>query len=122
MKVNLTGVKPWQGAPLAPGTYKATITAANEGVSSHGNPEFELRWVAMDRPNEGRGITDWLTVSRDSLGKLAGLLVAIGHDPDQLTDMEVTPGNLLGGVALITVEERTFEGRTFSRVAAYDRP
>lgn len=64
---------------LPAGNYVATITEAQDGTSSGGYPQIELRF----EDDEGQGaIRDWLAITEGTFGKVKALAEATGVIPN----------------------------------------
>jgi len=123
--MNLDGVDAWAGgALLSPGTHICRITEAAEGKSTGGHPQIELSLEAIDGPEQGGTIKDWIVIVQATLGKVKQLFDAAGYEPPP-GDFAFDASALVGRtVKIIVREEPKGDGSsdTRNRVKAYDAP
>lgn len=119
MKIgSLKEVDAWSGgAYLGIGTHPAEIISASEGKSSGGHDQFEMEWQAIDGPEKGGTIKEWLVVIPSTLGKVKGLLESCGVENLDAID-EVTPEQLKGLKAAIVVRKENPDDK-YPRVIGY---
>ena len=114
----LDGVDAWTGgAILPPGWHEVRVNEANETRSSNGHPQAELK---MESPDGS--ITDWVTVTRNSLGRVKQVLLAFGIEiPPSKFGMDWS--QLVGRSVRIFVREEPKNGgsgETRTVVKAYE--
>jgi hypothetical protein len=76
---SLNEVDPWKASSiLPPGWHLCDVDSAEEGTSSGGHPQFEIRLMAIEGEHQGSTITDWLVITQGSLGRVKQVLDALG--------------------------------------------
>lgn len=119
---NLSQTEAWKGGTLTRGRHDVEIEKATEGKSSGGHPELTvlLRAIESD-PEPGAIITDWITVTEESLGRVKQFLQAANPDAAD-GDLDLDPASLEGRTVGITVgDHKTPDDRVVQRVTAYHR-
>lgn len=114
----LDAVDAWSGgAILPPGWHEVSVNQVNETKSTNGHPQAEIR---MDSP-EG-SITDWVTVTSESLGRVKQVLLAFGIEiPAGKFGMDWS--QLVGRQVRVFVREEPKNdgsGQTRTKVKAYE--
>jgi hypothetical protein len=115
-------VEAWKGGTLSQGRHVVEVEKVTEGTSSGGHPELEVLLRAIESDTEpGAIITDWITVTENSLGRLKQFLLACGADPDLFSEeREVSPDDLTDRTVTITVgPHQTPDRKTVQRVKSY---
>ena len=64
--------------PLPEGTYDLQIMAVEQGTSQKGNPQLKISCEVASGEKEGRKVTMWYSLVKQSAWKLKRLLVATG--------------------------------------------
>jgi hypothetical protein len=64
--------------PLPEGTYDLQIMAVEQGTSQKGNPQLKISCEVASGEKEGRKVTLWYSLVKQSAWKLKRLLVATG--------------------------------------------
>jgi hypothetical protein len=64
--------------PLPEGTYDLQIMAVEQGTSQKGNPQLKISCEVASGEKEGRKVTLWYSLVKNSAWKLKRLLVATG--------------------------------------------
>lgn len=119
MKIgSLKEVEAWSGgAYLGIGTHPAEIISAGEGKSSGGHDQFEMEWQAVDGPEKGGTIKEWLVVIPSTMGKLKALLEACGVSIPE-GEFDVAPDDLKGLRAAIVIRKENPDDK-YPRVTGY---
>ena len=98
--INFADVKGLEPVPV--GTYLATITHAEEGLSKSDNPKIDLRWKLEEPPYEGRIVFDVMTFHPKALFRVKATLTALGWPKNHSGNVEAA--DLLGKTAMIIVD------------------
>jgi len=119
MKIpDLTEVEAWsEGAILKPGSHNVRCVEAEEDET--GTPSIEVQLEAIDGPEAGSRITDWIYVTPNSLGRVKQIFEAFGVDIPK-GDWDLNVKQIIGAdVRILVREEPNNEGKMRSRVKAY---
>ena len=119
---SLKDIEPWRaGGPPPPGSYTARIDDAGEGQSKNGYPQLTINWTVVGGDYDGAEITDWLTITEATRGKVVALLNATGVEITD-GDFELNPADLKGRKAQIVCRaEPSYKdpSKTVTKVAGY---
>ncbi len=123
--VDLSGVEAWKGGGiLPPGWHLCRIEAADDTQTSRGgHRQLIVEWSAVKGEHAGLGITEWIVITPQSLGKLKALLNAVGIATDE-GEVRLEPDVLHGRQAMVFVQnepDRNDPEKVRSRVKAHDR-
>lgn len=123
IEMNFDGVDAWSGGSfLTPGSHNVKVIEADEKPASTGTPQFVLRMEAIDGDQAGGTITDYVSVTPNSLGRVRQVLEAFGI-VIPAGQFAFSADGLLGKRAKIVVREepgRKDPTKMFSKVAAYE--
>jgi hypothetical protein len=120
--MNLDNVEPWApGAILSPGQHTVRVAEADDSKQSkNGYPQIILKLEAIEGPETGGTITDWITITPNSLGRVRQILEAFQYQIPA-GDFQLAASHLVYRTARIVVREETGQdGRTRSQVKAYE--
>lgn len=120
--INMNGVKAWEpGAVLSPGTHVVKVTEAKEEPASTGTPQIVLKMEAVAGDEIGGTISDWMTVTYNSRGRVLMIMQAFQVQVPE-GDFNLEASWFVGHHAQITVRQepsRKDPSKTFNSVAAY---
>lgn len=89
----------WKGLPiLPPGSHNVTITEAEEGKSSNNHPQYIVKFQG-----DAGIITDWITFTEGSAGKVRAFLEAAGFEIS--ADLDIPAERLVGRKLAIYVQK-----------------
>lgn len=120
--MNLDNVEAWAaGAILSPGTHTVRVIEADDSrTSKNGHPQIVLKLEATEGDEVGGTITDWLTITPNSLGRVRQILDAFQF-PIPPGNFQLAGSQLINRAARIVVrEEMGSDGRMRSQVKAYE--
>lgn len=120
--LNLDNVDAWAGgAILSPGNHTVRVVEADDTKTSrNGHPQIVLKLEATDGPETGGTITDWITITPNSLGRVRQILEAFQYSIPS-GQFQLNAGQLLNRTARIVVrEEPGNDGKMRSQVKAYE--
>lgn len=123
INMNLDNVDAWAaGAILSPGQHTVRVVEADDSkTSKNGHPQIVLKLEATEGPEAGGSITDWITITPNSLGRVRQILDALQY-PIPGGQFQLNAAQLVGRAARIVVrEEASQDGKMRSQVKAYEQ-
>lgn len=125
LTVNLAGVEAWTGGGvLPPGWHLCRIEALDDTQRSRNDyDQLVIEWSAVEGEHAGLGITEWLVITANSLGKVKAFLDAIGVPTDG--EVRIEAAELRGRRAMVLVQnepDRVDPDKVRSRVKAHALP
>jgi hypothetical protein len=107
------------------GDFPVVITKAEAKQSQGGKPQFKLQLAIESGPYSGRKLPTSITISAESSGAMKMFflhMAVLGLDKayfQQNPSMERIAADLLGRRAVVTLEEREWQGRVSESVKAW---
>jgi len=119
--LDLTNYKDTVGGYVAPGRYAVVIEDAEQGESSQKKtPQLTVWLRVVGSEYDGTTLVDNLYLTDASMFRVVGFLQALGiPTPKQRITLKVRA--FLNKKAFVVVEDDTYNGKTRSRVQAYER-
>src|SRR5260370_24200725 len=101
------------------GLYPATIYNVERKNSNAGSDMLVLTLKITEGEWASHTIPDYYVLTLEQLGKLKGLLLALGWSSELLTgEFAFEPGDLLGKPVVIQVTHRPYEGQERNSIKA----
>lgn len=121
--VDMNGVEAWTpGNVLSPGQHTVKVTSAEEKIEPGKNPQIILSMEAIAGNETGGTITDWITITQKSLGRVRMIMDAF-QIPVPAGQFNLEAGQFLNRTAFITVRSepsRKDPSKSYSTVAGYE--
>lgn len=75
---DLDGTEAWKGGTgLPPGRHRVAVAEASKAEARSGNPQLVLKLRAVSGEYQGGQITDWITITEKTLGRVKQVLEAL---------------------------------------------
>lgn len=118
---DLSGTEAWKGGDtLPPGRHRVAVSEAKEDQARSGNLQLVLKLRAVGGDYQGGTITDWITITANTLGRVKQVLQALGR-PIPEGEFDLQPSSLIGAEAEIFIKTEPKQDGSGNRnvVSAY---